>query len=71
MNLKSSPWKVSPIYFRFSNSLSLSLSRVDWNDVGAAGKQQLATAFTEDWDDEVIEEDFAKQLRAEIQKLGK
>ena len=36
-----------------------------------AGKSELAAAFAEDWDDEVVEEEFAKQLRAEIQKLGK
>ncbi len=44
---------------------------LDWEDSGVAGRKELAAAFAEDWDDEVVEEDFAKQLRAEIQKLGK
>lgn len=44
---------------------------LDWEDGATANKIELSAAFTEDWDDQTIEDDFANQLRAELQKLAK
>lgn len=71
MNLKNSRLKVSRSSICNASKLSLNFLLIDWEDSGAAGRKELAAAFAEDWDDEVVEEEFAKQLRAEIQKLGK
>lgn len=54
-----------------SLSLSISISQSDWEDGATANKIELAAAFTEDWDDQTIEDDFANQLRAELQKMAK
>ncbi len=54
--------------FSFNPSLSLLL---DWEDGATANKIELSAAFTEDWDDQTVEDDFANQLRAELQKLNK
>lgn len=43
---------------------------IDWEDAEAANRLELAEAWTNDWDDETVEEDFANQLRAELAKLA-
>ena len=71
-NSRSSPLKVNKrqlaikdfnLYFRAFN--------LDWEDGATANKIELSAAFTEDWDDQTIEDDFANQLRAELQKMSK
>ena len=52
-------------------SSSPSISFEDWEDGATANKIELSAAFTEDWDDQTIEDDFANQLRAELQKMSK
>ena len=52
-------------------SLNQSINQPDWEDGATANKIELAAAFTEDWDDQTIEDDFANQLRAELQKIAK
>ena len=60
------------IYFLLSLSisylsLSISISQSDQKTAPLPIKIELS-AFTEDWDDQTIEDDFANQLRAELQK---
>jgi len=53
-----------------SNSLTF-LLRLDWDDGATANKIELSAAFTEDWDDQTVEDDFSNQLRAELKNLSK
>lgn len=55
----------------YTLTLSPSVSFKDWEDGATANKIELSAAFTEDWDDQTIEDDFANQLRAELQKMSK
>jgi len=66
MNLKSSLLKVKLAFFIINQS-----HFTDWEDGATANKIELSAAFTEDWDDQTIEDDFSNQLRAELQKLSK
>lgn len=66
-NLKSSQLKVKLTVFKYK----FNINDVDWEDGATANKIELSAAFTEDWDDQTIEDDFANQLRAELQKLSK
>ena len=70
MNLKNFLLKVKIICNQYLFFFIFS-SFKDWEDGATANKIELAAAFTEDWDDQTIEDDFANQLRAELQKLAK
>jgi hypothetical protein len=43
------------------------MNLLDWDD---ASEQQEPDLWEENWDDDVVGEDFAFQLRQELQKTG-